>query len=305
MDGKQTQPVVAVAGATGDLGTRIVRALATKGAVVRALVRRPADKLAHVGVEQVTVDLGDDEALTRAVSGAACVVSALNGTAPVILEAQGQLLDAAVAAGIPRFIPSDFCLDYLATRPGDNRNMDLRRRFAARVDAAPIRATSILNGPFADLLEGQAPIVLHRFRRVLFWGDPDQVFDFTAKDDVAAFTADAALDPDAPRYLRISGDQISPRGLAELLTGMEGRRWRLLRAGGIGRLSAIIAVARALTPETDAPFPAWQGMQYLRDMSTGRGKLHGLDNARYGKADWVGAAAVLSPTIQRTSVHAA
>jgi nucleoside-diphosphate-sugar epimerase len=298
VDGKQTRPVVVVAGASGDLGTRITEALLAKGAVVRALVRRPTDKLARGDVEQVMVDFGDGVALTRAVTGAACVVSALNGTAPVILDAQGQLLDAAVGADVPRFIPSDFCLDYLATRPGDNRNMDLRRRFAARLDAAPIRATSILNGPFADLLEGQAPIVLHRFHRVLFWGDADQVFDFTAKDDVAAFTADAALDPDAPRHLRISGDQISPRGLAELLTGMEGRPWRLLRAGGIGRLSTVIAIARALTPETDAPFPAWQGMQYLRDMSTGHGKLHGLDNARYGKADWTGAAAVLAPTIR-------
>lgn len=298
VDGAQTQHLVVVAGATGDLGTRIVKALTAKGRPVRALVRRPADELARGNVEQVSVDFGNGVALTHAVSGAACVVSALNGTAPVILDTQGQLLDAAVAAGVPRFIPSDFCLDYLTTRPGDNRNMDLRRQFAARLDAARIRATSILNGPFADLLEGQAPIVLHRFRRVLFWDDADQVFDFTAKDDVAAYTADAALDPAAPRHLRISGDQISPRGLAELLTSLEGRRWRLLRAGGIGRLSAIIAVARALTPETDAPFPAWQGMQYLRDMSTGRGKLHGFDNARYGKTDWTSAAAVLAPTIR-------
>ncbi|APT34838.1 secondary Metabolism [Methylobacterium phyllosphaerae] len=298
MDGEQTRKLVVVAGATGDLGTRIVKALAAKGTPVRALVRRPVSDLARDHVQQIPVDFGNGADLTHAVTGAACVVSALNGTAPVILDTQGQLLDATVAAGVPRFIPSDFCLDYRATRPGDNRNMDLRRRFAARLDTAPIRATSIFNGPFADLLTGQAPIVLHRFRRVLFWGDADQVFDFTAKDDVAAYTADAALDPAAPRHLRISGDQLSPRGLAELLTGLGGRRWRLLRAGGIGRLSAIIAIARALTPKTDAPFPAWQGMQYLRDMSTGRGKLHGLDNARYGKADWTSAAAVLAPTIR-------
>ena len=297
MDRKQDRPVVVVAGAAGDVGTRIVKALAAKGAMVRAMVRRPTDKLALAAAEQVSVDLGDSVALTRALTGATAVVSALNGTAPVILGVQGRLLDAAVAARVPRFIPSDFCLDYLATRPGDNRNMDLRREFAARLDQAPIRGTSILNGPFADLLEGQAPIVLHRLRRVLHWGDADQVFDFTAKDDVAAFTADAALDGDAPRYLRISGDQISPRGLAELLTGMEGRRWRLLRAGGIGRLSAIIRIMRTLTPKTDAPFPVWQGMQYLRDMSTGRAKLHGLDNARYGKADWTSAAAVLARTL--------
>jgi len=78
---------------------------------------------------------------------------------------------------------------------------------------------------------------------------------------------------------------------------MDRRRWKLLRAGGIGRLSAIIAVARALTPDTQAPFPVWQGMQYMRDMSTGRGKLHALDNDRYGKTGWTRTAAVLAPTL--------
>jgi len=297
MRGMNGRPLVVVAGASGDLGERIVRALRAKDVLVRALVRRPSDALARHGVDQRPVDFGDGASLAQLVTGAVCVVSALNGTAPVILEAQGRLLDAAVVAGVPHFIPSDFCLDYQATKPGDNRNMDLRRQFAARLDAAPIHATSILNGPFAELLKGEAPIVLHRLRRVLFWGDADQLFDFTTKDDVASFTADAALDPAAPRYLRISGDQISPRGLVELLTKREGQRWRLLRAGGIGRLSTIIAIARALTPETDAPFPIWQGMQYLRDMSRGRGKLHHLDNARYGKTDWTSAATILASTL--------
>lgn len=298
MNEEQTKPLVAVAGAAGDLGFRIVKALAAEGVSVRALLRRPVDKLTLGRVEQVAIDFDDMAALTGAVTGAACIVSALNGTAPVILGVQGRLLDAAVAAGVPRFVPSDFSLDYRATRPGDNRNMDLRRTFAARVDAAPIRASSILNGPFADLLKGEAPIVLHKLRRVLYWGDADQLFDFTTKDDVAAFTADVAMDPAAPRYLRIAGDQISPRGLATLLNSMDDRRWELLCAGGIGRLSAVIAIVRALSPHTDAPFPVWQGMQYLRDMSSGRGKLHALDNARYGKTDWTRAADVLAPTLR-------
>lgn len=296
MDGNNTGQVV-VAGAAGDLGGRIVRALAAKGVSVRALVRRPVAELMSDHVEQIVVDFSDHAALVRAASSSVCVVSALNGTAPVILGIQGLLLDAAVEAGVPRFIPSDFCLDYRATRPGDNRNMDLRRAFAERCDAAPIRITSILNGPFAELLQGEAPIVLHRPRRVLYWGDADQLFDFTTKDDVAAFTADAALDADAPRYLSIVGDEISPQGLVTLLSRMDARPWKLLRAGGIGRLSGIIAITRALTPKSEAPFPAWQGMQYMRDMSTGRGKLRQRDNARYGKADWTRAADILAQSL--------
>ncbi|SKA17828.1 aromatic alcohol reductase [Consotaella salsifontis] len=290
---------VALAGATGDLGARLLSALVRRGVEVRALLRpgTPAaaqDAVHARGATLVPVDLADTAGLADALNGVECVVSVLNGLEPAILDAQGRLLEAAIVAGVPRFIPSDFSLDFTKTRPGANRNMDLRRRFMTRIDAAPIQATSILNGAFADLLTGEAPIVLHRWRRILYWGDADQPFDFTTKDDVADYTADAALDAGAPRFLRIAGTEISPRRLETLMTRLSGHRWKVLRAGGIGRLSGLIQIARALTPATDAPFPVWQGMQYIRDMSSGSGKLAPLDNTRYGKTDWAGAETVLA-----------
>lgn len=301
-DGGVAQRTIALAGTTGDLGGRVLSALVRRGVDVRALVRSgtPAaaqDAVRVRGGTPVPVNFADHAALSDALAGTECVVSVLNGLEPVILDLQGRLLDAAVAAGVPRFLPSDFSLDFTKTRPGENRNMDLRRRFMARVDAAPVRATSILNGAFADLLTGEAPIVLPRFRRILYWGDADQPLDFTTKDDVADYTADVALDADAPRLLRIAGDVVSPRDLAMLMTRLEGRGWKPFRAGGLGRLSMLIRVARRLSPTSDAPFPAWQGMQYVRDMSSGRGKLSPLDNQRYGKTDWTRAETVLAPTL--------
>ncbi|RZA15716.1 MAG: NmrA family protein, partial [Proteobacteria bacterium] len=212
-----------------------------------------------------------------------------------IIEQQGRLLEATVAAGVPRFIPSDYSLDYTRTRPGHNRNLDLRRRFASQLDKAGIAITSILNGGFLELLEGDAPIVIPG-RRVLHFGDAQQSLDFTAKDDVAAFTADAALDPHAPRYLRIAGNSLSPAQIANTLTALTGQQYRTLRPGNIGTLSALICIVRALTPASDKPFPAWQGMQYLRDMMSGRGKLLNLDNDRYGQREW----ASVHDTLART-----
>ncbi|SFJ22997.1 Nucleoside-diphosphate-sugar epimerase [Sphingomonas sp. NFR04] len=293
---------IVLAGATGDLGHRIATALTRRGASVHALLRKGTPEARRqavraTGAVPVEVDFDDRSALADACAGAACVVSALNGLAPTILDVQGRLLDAAVAAGVSRFMPSDFSLDFTRTRPGDNRNMDLRRAFMVRVDAAPIRATSILNGAFGELLTGEAPIVLHKPRRILCWGDPGQLLDFTTKDDVADYAAAAALDADAPRFLRIAGDVVSPRDLAALMTELEGRRWRTLRAGGLGLLGALIKVTRALSPASDAPFTPWQGMQYIRDMSSGRGKLIGLDNGRYGKTEWIRARDILAPTV--------
>ena len=146
---------IVVAGATGDLGGRIVRALAARGATVRALTRREASQdqraaLQAAGAEAVPVDCEGVAALTAALRGAECLVSAVSGLADVIVGLQTRLLDAAVAAGVPRFIPSDFSLDFTHLAPGSNRNFDLRRDFRTRLDQAPIRATSIFNGAFAE-----------------------------------------------------------------------------------------------------------------------------------------------------------
>jgi nucleoside-diphosphate-sugar epimerase len=153
----------------------------------------------------------------------------------------------------------------------------------------------VLNGAFADLLTGQAPIILHKRRRILYWGSADQPLDFTSKDDVADYVADVALDETAPRFLRIAGAVVTPRQLAGIMTDVTGEKFGLWRAGGIRLLSVVIRIARAVTPRSDSVFPVWQGMQYLRDMSSGRGKLEPLDNDRYGQRRWTTARDILAP----------
>lgn len=289
---------ILLAGATGDLGGRIARELRKRHAPVTAMVRRgtAADRTAGLrtfGVDVVELNLDAVTEVTAACTGTACVVSALNGLRETIIGTQSVLLEAAVAAGVPRFIPSDFSLDFTRTPAGSNRNMDLRREFKARLDKAPIQATSILNGAFADMLTGQAPFILFGLRRVLHWGDVDQPIDFTTMDDVAAFTAAAVLDPSTPRILRIAGEETSPRGLAEAASDVTGQPFKPLRVGSIGILQVLIRVARAVAPGKGQVFPPWQGMQYMRDMYSGDSKLAPLDNDRYPDLHWTSVRAVL------------
>lgn len=294
-----TDTTILVAGATGDLGERIAKALLARGAAVRALVRpgTAPDKLARLrglGAAIAEADYGDAAALRAACAGTACVVSALSGLREVIVDAQTRLLEAAVSAGVPRFIPSDFAIDFGKLPLGSNRNLDLRREFGARLDAAPIAATSILNGAFMDMLTGVAPFILFKRKRVLYWQNADQRMDFTIKDDVAAFTAAAALDPSTPRTLRIAGESASARELSALMTGLTGEPYRLLRAGGLGMLGLLIRVARAVAPGRGEVYPPWQGMQYMHNMYDGRAKLQPLDNGRYPELRWTAAREVLA-----------
>ena len=294
-------PIV-LAGATGNLGRQIGRTVLQAGGALRAIVRpgTPADRTAELrqaGAEVREVDFGRVTALTEACRGGSCVVSALAGLRETIVDTQTNLLEAAVAAGVPRFIPSDFSIDFTRLPRGTNRNLDLRRKFHNIVNAAPIRATSVLNGMFADLLTGEAPLIMPKIKRVLYWGDADQPLDFTTIANTADYTALAALDPDTPRYLRIAGDTLTPRQLAAVAGEAFGTKYKLLWAGGLGTLTTLIDVARLVAPGRDQTYPAWQGMQYLRNMLSGRAKLHDLDNERYPVIRWTGVSEVLAGTV--------
>ena len=297
--GAASPATIVLAGATGDLGFRIAQALLKRGAHVRALVRPGNRKpetmaLQDLGAEIIEVDFGSVTALTRACAGAACVVSALSGLRDVIVDTQKRLLDAAVAAAVPRFIPSDYSIDYTKLPNGSNRNLDLRREFNQRLDQAPIQATSILNGMFADLLTGQAPVVLFGLKRVLYYGSADQPLDFTTTANTAEYTAAAALDSTTPRYLRIAGEVATVRGLQKAASEAIGEPFKLLRVGGLWVLGTLIKVTKGLMPASDDVFPPWQGMQYLHNMFTGLPKLQPLDNDRYPEINWTPVREVLA-----------
>jgi uncharacterized protein YbjT (DUF2867 family) len=292
-------PIVVVAGATGNLGGRIVAELLRREAHVRALVRpgTPAEALKRLrqpGVTIAAVDLSAISDVAAASRGASCVVSALQGLRDVIVDLQSALLEGTLRAGVPRFIPSDYSIDFTGLPAGRNRNLDLRREFHERLDAAGIAATTIFNGAFADMLTGQMPLILFKLRRVLCFGNAHQRMDFTTIDDTAAFTASAALDPSTPRLLRIAGDQLSARELAVVVSEVSGERFRVFRAGGLATLNALIKVARTVAPGRGELYPPWQGMQYMRDMFDGRAKLDPLDNDRYPGMQWTTAREVLS-----------
>ena len=289
---------ILVAGGTGNLGGRIIMALRQQGASVRAIVRAetdPAkvDALTRLGVEIRRVDLADVAALTRACEGVGCVVSAVAGLRDVIVDGQAALLAAAVAAGVPRFIPSDFSSDYTRQAAGENRNFDLRRAFQQHLDQAPIQATSILNGAFAELLTYNLPLLDFKQHRVGYWEDADWRIDFTTMDDTAAFTAAAALDPATPRFLRIASFQPSPRELAAAAEAAGKGRFDLVRLGARDDLAAAIERVRAVNPAGEQQLYAdWQQMQYMRSMFSVQNTP--LDNHRYPNLTWTSLPEVLT-----------
>lgn len=294
------QSVVVLAGSTGNLGKRIARELRKQDCIVKALIRSGSSQssishLKELDITPVQVDFDNHEELTAACRGATCVVSALAGMKDVIVGTQVQLLNAAVAAKVPRFIPSDFSMEYLLLPPGSNRNLSWRREFSEKyLDKAEIQATSILCGPFTDVLTDLAPIMFPKLGMILYWGsNPDVKLDFTTMDDTAAFTALVAIDPDpTPRYLRISGNQLTTSEVAGIVgtsalpkDSIEKSPLRIYNAGSLDTLSTITSMMRRFGSQSTL-YPAWVGMEYLHGMYSGLGELNNLDNERYPEVKW-------------------
>ncbi|KAF3395707.1 Pinoresinol reductase 2 [Penicillium rolfsii] len=286
-----TSPVVAVAGAAGGLGKLVVNALLKRGASVKALVRPNTapdrtNELLSAGAKIVPVDMNNVEALTRELEGASCVVSTLQGLRDVMHGTQGKLLDASVAAKVSRFIPSDFSLDFTKTKPGSNRNLDLRREFHSTLNKSGINWTSILNGGFMDLMAGDSPMINHKKRKIPYIGKSTQLLDFTTMADAAEYTAAVAIDPNpTPRFLRIASVTVSVEDIAKTQTAIQGVQYKVSRVGTIGMMEFMISVMRFFGGE-DEVFPTWQALQYMVNIMSGAGKLEPLDNSRYPDIKW-------------------
>ncbi|KAK3949717.1 hypothetical protein QBC32DRAFT_266174 [Pseudoneurospora amorphoporcata] len=100
---------VAVLGGTGNLGTHIVRALLVGGFTVTILTRSGSTSskpsFTPYTVTFTEVDYSSPSSLQSAFKGQDAVVSVL---ATAAVQEQKKIVDAAIAAGVKRFVPSEF-----------------------------------------------------------------------------------------------------------------------------------------------------------------------------------------------------
>ncbi|CUS13186.1 unnamed protein product [Tuber aestivum] len=143
---------VILVGATGNLGPSILKALQASSALETTILTRENSKTAQSpppNTKVLTADYTSVSSLAAAFAGQDAVVSTIAGAA---LGDQQALIDAAIQAGVKRFIPSEF---------GSNVNNDKTAKLAvfggkiATVDylkkkEGEITWSSLVNGPFFD-----------------------------------------------------------------------------------------------------------------------------------------------------------
>lgn len=99
-DGKERQRLrICVAGATGRIGSHLVRVLSERGVAVRALSRDPSRGEDLPGVEWVAADLADRERLAKVFAGAERLFL-LTGNTEAMVRLQDNAVRAAEEAGL-------------------------------------------------------------------------------------------------------------------------------------------------------------------------------------------------------------
>ncbi|KAK7178438.1 hypothetical protein PSPO01_15511 [Paraphaeosphaeria sporulosa] len=255
--------LVLVAGATGNLGQKLVQSLASRGHQVRGLGCSP-EKL-----ELKTRNLLDDfiqysnyydiPALDRACEGVDDVICAYGIIPALQLDGQLLLLRAAERAGINRFVADSY-----------------------------IRPIYIFNGVFAETLFSipehghfgldDSNIWDSNHDRIKIWGTGHEPFYWTTERDAAEFTAEIVQRDDAEKggFWNVCSGTHSLTQTARLYEQVRNKKVTVQMMGTVEQLREISMEARA--KGNMRHYETYIGWSYQYHSISGTWIFNGLDN---------------------------
>ncbi|EXJ95143.1 hypothetical protein A1O1_00262 [Capronia coronata CBS 617.96] len=227
---------VAQAGASGSLGLPVLKNLLAAGYPVTVLTRKGSSSASKLPQDpNLTireVDYSDVASLTEALQGITVVVSTL-GTESV--ETQKPLIDAAVAAGVTRFIPSEFGSDTLNPKAKQlafyKGKVDTVAYLQAKAEqsGSGFSYTQIINGPFFDWgLQVGFMLNLAKHSAVVFNGG-DVPFSTTTLDTIGKAVVGVIrhLDETANRPVYVQDALVTQNKLIQYAKDKDGVEWSI------------------------------------------------------------------------------
>lgn len=150
---------------TGAIGPSIIHSHNAAGFRVQALTRHCRTTAIPNTFNIVEVNYNDSNALRRALRDQDAVVSCL-GDVPAAVQAQDSLLNASLAAGVNRFVPSEFGSDttnkHVMSYPFFRAKVEQQQRLrqAART-YRDFSYTLLITGPFIDWGLSTVPFIIN------------------------------------------------------------------------------------------------------------------------------------------------
>ncbi|KAL4874691.1 hypothetical protein BJY04DRAFT_233391 [Aspergillus karnatakaensis] len=252
---------VVLAGATGNLGPALLSALASSPFTITVFTRQnsPPPSL-PANIKSLPVDYTSISALTTALAGQDAVVSTIPPTAS---QSQTNLIHAAVAAGVTRFLPSEFGSDL------DNAENRAAPVYAPKIDAqellkklsgeGKISYTIVYNSAFLDWgLRVGFPISPVKKTATLHDGG-DRLYSTTTLGAVGKAVVGILSKPEETRnrVVRVSEARLTLKqllGIAEEVVGADG--WTVTEPDTKDEVEkALVRVKKGeVVPETIMPF---------------------------------------------------
>lgn len=190
---------VTIAGASGSLGSKIFQKFISSGSFhIRVLKRAGSSSSFPAGTDVVEVDYHSAASLTAALKGTDFLVSTLGASS---LEDQLILIDAAIAAGVQRFLPSEFGsdLDVPSVRalPVFAAKVKVQDAVIAKAKANPsFTYTFVYNAAFLDWGIEYGFLLQFAKKNTLIVEDGNSEFSATTVDTIADAVVGIAKHPE-------------------------------------------------------------------------------------------------------------
>jgi len=232
--------MILVAGATGVLGSEVVRSLTARGEQVRAMVRTTSapekvERLRMLGAEIVTADVKEPRTLLAACAGVSGVISTITtivtsqpGDSFEATDGEGtkSLIDAAEASGVSKFV----FVSFDTSKTPDNPLSSAKKAAEDHLKASGLDYT-ILHGSlfceswlgpmlFADPVAGTAKV----------YGKGTDKIRYVAVADVAEFAVQSLTAPIARNAtIEVGGpEEISQRDAVRIFEDAFGKKFNVV-----------------------------------------------------------------------------
>ncbi|KAI1198667.1 NAD(P)-binding protein [Nemania serpens] len=259
--------LVLVAGATGNIGQKIIDSLLRRGHQVRALARNP-DKLSPATTARLesfvrSATYYDVAALDAACAGVDAVICAYNGSPELQVEGQLFLLRAVSRAGVRVFVSASWNADWRRQALGEHESYDAYHCFRRLAElSSTVRPHYIFSGILAEVLfsaPGRVSFSPENHgvwdpegRRVEVWGDLGCRWQWTSEADAAEFAVAVAERDDAADggYWTVCSGYDAPEDMARIYGQVRGVEVKVDRVGTVEELREKALAGRARSHPT-------------------------------------------------------
>ncbi|KAF1998823.1 nmrA-like family protein [Amniculicola lignicola CBS 123094] len=236
---------VGIAGITGKFARRVVHHLLQKPDVnIRGYARDPSKlsaALRNSSRIQVTPGEADDApALRSFVQGSDVVLCAYLGNDKLMIDGQKALIDACETENVPRYIASDYSLDYRKLELGQLPSKDPMKKIETYLqEKKNVQGVHVLIGIFMDTFWSQFFQVWNdKEVKLSYWGTGDEKWESTSYDNAAQFVAQIALDKSAVGFHNFIGDKKTTKEIAAIFESVYGKKPQLQSLGTLDELKS-------------------------------------------------------------------